>query len=76
MSARDVLLDALMETARGTYDARTDALIAALAARGYVIVPREPTREMMDAADAVKGNAGYFANVWTAFLSAALPGGE
>lgn len=40
MSAKDVLIEAIGD----------DAVIAALSAAGYVIVPREPTPEMLHAA--------------------------
>ena len=54
MSARDVIADCLKQLRRPgarTTDAGDAAFVtAALAAAGYVVVPREPTAAMLDAA--------------------------
>ena len=47
MSARDVLIRELDEQqGLNAPEARTDAILSALSAAGYAVVPREPTPEM------------------------------
>lgn len=53
MSARDVLIQTACKRwapITGTADADADAILAALSAAGYAVVPREPTEAMHDAA--------------------------
>jgi len=49
MSARDVLGVAFLDVWRLPLADRPDAILSALAAAGYAVVPVEPTREMLGA---------------------------
>lgn len=50
MSARDVIAAALSVPGPMNRDAEADAILSALHAAGYMIVPREPTDAMLRAA--------------------------
>jgi hypothetical protein len=58
-----------------------DEILEALRSRGYVVVPREPTEEMLGAAtEGMSGGAkratkAYQRTVWRAMIDAANPGG-
>lgn len=53
-----------------------DTIIAELAAKGYVIVPREPTEEMVNAADPHGIIMADFKAGWQAMIDVALSNGE
>lgn len=76
MSARDVI------AAHVPHFGQADRILSALSAAGWVVAPREPTREMWAAAGnalvngrvKLKANHDYLSEtVWNAMTAAALP---
>ena len=77
MSAREVIVETLKETAAREAripSVRAVSILSALAAAGYAVVPREPTRHMMECAVLRHHNRGSLAEIWTAMLAAAKEG--
>ena len=70
--------DRLHQDWRDATYTKTDAIIAALSAQGLVIVPREPTRPMVDAVEDWAGEQVHnrFKAWWRAAIAAATPPGE
>jgi predicted CoA-binding protein len=69
-TARQAVLDWFNEVGEShTEEQATDAILAALSAAGFAVVPREPTHKMLIAGEdeAVTGA------IWAAMLSAAEP---
>lgn len=61
---RAVVIQAIWNFITGepaTVNARADAILAALSAAGFAVVPREPTREMIDAGVNAMAALGYIA---------------
>ena len=57
---------------------KADAIIALLIPPGHVVVPMEPTREMLNAAPAREdpGEESMYATIYRAMLAARRPAGE
>ncbi len=75
-SARDVIVTAASDcpkvAIRGDVYELADDIIAALSAAGFVIVPREPTKQMVDAVESYAGRQVHnqFKAWWSCAVSA------
>ena len=77
MTARDVIWAVLLKQPRNALCSHTtDAILAALAAAGLAVVPREPTSQMREEGydSMLNEDEGMPLDIWRAMVAAALDG--